>query len=48
MSDILENILRMKREEVAERQRRVPLDALKETITTLGRPRNFFNAVTRG
>jgi indole-3-glycerol phosphate synthase len=47
MSDILENILRMKREEVAERQRRVPLDALKETITTLGRPRNFFNAVTR-
>jgi len=47
MSDILEQILQTKRREVAERQPRVPLDALKETITTLGRPRNFFNAVTR-
>src|SRR5687768_9982850 len=47
MTDILEQILQTKRTEIAERQQRVPIDALKETITTLGRPRNFFNAVTR-
>jgi indole-3-glycerol phosphate synthase len=47
MSTILEQILNTKRQEVAQRQQRAPIDALKETITTLGRPRNFFHAVTR-
>jgi indole-3-glycerol phosphate synthase len=47
MSSILEQILQTKRQEVAARQLAVPLDSLKETITTLGRPRNFFNAVSR-
>src|SRR5687768_11977076 len=46
MSNILDDILQTKRQEVAERQKRTPLDALKETISTLGRPRNFFHAVT--
>src|SRR4051812_2818780 len=47
MQTILEQILAAKRQEVAERSQRVPVDALKETISTLGRPRNFFAAVTR-
>jgi indole-3-glycerol phosphate synthase len=47
MSNILDQILQNKRDEIAQRQKRVGVDALKETITTLGRPRNFFNAVTR-
>lgn len=47
MSTILDQIVQTKREEVAERRRRVPLEQLKETIATLGRPRNFFNAVTK-
>lgn len=47
MSSILDQILQTKRQEVAERQSAVPVDTLKETITTLGRPRNFFHAVTR-
>lgn len=47
MNSILEQIIQTKRREVAAQQVTVPLDALTETITTLGRPRNFFNAVTR-
>src|SRR5579864_8238617 len=47
MSTILEQIVQTKRQELAERQSRVPLEQLKETILTLGRPRNFFHAVTR-
>jgi indole-3-glycerol phosphate synthase len=47
MSTILDQILETKRREIAERQARVPLDMLRETIATLGRPRNFFRAVTR-
>lgn len=47
MSSILEEIVRTKREEVANCQATVPIDALKETIQTLGRPRNFFHAVTK-
>jgi indole-3-glycerol phosphate synthase len=43
---ILENIIQTKREEVAERQARFPLEALKDQIAELGRPRNFFHAVT--
>jgi indole-3-glycerol phosphate synthase len=47
MSTILEQIVQTKRQEIAQRQAAVPLDQLKETISTLGRPRNFFHALTR-
>jgi len=47
MATILDEILATKRQEVAERKERIPLEQLKETIQTLGRPRNFFHAVTR-
>jgi indole-3-glycerol phosphate synthase len=47
MTSILEQIVQTKRQEVAHRQAAVPLDQLKETITTLGRPRNFFHALTK-
>jgi indole-3-glycerol phosphate synthase len=47
MSSILQDILQSKRQEIANRQAAVPIDMLRETISTLGRPRNFFNAVTR-
>src|SRR6476659_7052072 len=42
----LERIVEAKRQEVADRKERVPVESLKETIETLGRPRNFFHAVT--
>jgi indole-3-glycerol phosphate synthase len=47
MQTILEKIVQTKREEVAARSKSTPIEALKETITTLGRPRNFFQAVTQ-
>ena len=47
MSTILEQIVQAKRQEVADRQARVPLEQLKQTISTLGRPRNFFHTVTQ-
>lgn len=47
MSNILEKIVQTKREEIAQRLSTTPLEQLKETIQTLGRPRNFFHAVTR-
>src|SRR6059058_3979335 len=47
MSTILDQIIETKRHEVVERKARVPVESLKETISTLGRPRNFFHAVTR-
>jgi indole-3-glycerol phosphate synthase len=47
MSSVLDKILESKRREVADRKQRVPLESLQETISTLGRPRNFFHAVTR-
>ena len=47
MSTILDKIIATKRREVSERQKVTPVEALKETISTLGRPRNFFHAVTR-
>jgi indole-3-glycerol phosphate synthase len=46
MSTILDKIIQTKRQEVAERQARVPLEALKERVASLPRPRNFFAAVT--
>ena len=42
----LEQIIQHKRLEVADRKQRVPLERLKDTIRALGRPRNFFGAVT--
>jgi indole-3-glycerol phosphate synthase len=42
----LDKIIQHKRQEVAERKVRVPVERLKETIQALPRPRNFFNAVT--
>ncbi|HEX2972454.1 MAG TPA: indole-3-glycerol phosphate synthase TrpC [Tepidisphaeraceae bacterium] len=47
MSTILDQIVETKREEVARRKTQVPVKVLKERITELGRPRNFFNAVTQ-
>lgn len=46
MTNILEKIVQTKREEIAERQPRRPIELLKEEIEALGRPRNFFHAVT--
>src|SRR3712207_6154402 len=43
---ILDRIIETKRAEVAERKARVPVEALKEKIAGLPRPRNFFHAVT--
>lgn len=47
MSTILDQIVETKRQEVAERRQRRPLEALQEEIEGLGRPRNLFNAVTK-
>src|SRR6266478_9835624 len=47
MSTILDEIVQVKKAEVAARKSAVPLEQLRETIATLGRPRNFFNAVAR-
>jgi indole-3-glycerol phosphate synthase len=47
VENFLTKIVETKRQEVADRKISVPLEQLKETITTLGRPRNFFQAVTR-
>ncbi len=46
-SATLRQILDHKRKEVAQTQRDVPIDELKERISELGRPRNFFAAVTK-
>ena len=45
--NFLTRIVSSKREEVAARKISAPLEQLKETISTLSRPRNFFNAVSR-
>jgi indole-3-glycerol phosphate synthase len=47
MATILDEIIESKKIEVAERKERIPIEQLKETIATLGRPRNFFLAVTK-
>src|SRR3954453_15370731 len=46
MSTILDKIVATKKEEVAERLQRVPVEALKERAASMSRPRNFFHAVT--
>ncbi|MHC4977272.1 MAG: indole-3-glycerol phosphate synthase TrpC, partial [Planctomycetota bacterium] len=43
----LDEIVAHKRVEVEEAKQRVPLSKLKEQISELGRPRNFFQAVVR-
>jgi len=45
-ASFLDKIVQSKRQEVADRKGRVPLEGLKEKIAGLGRPRNFFHAVT--
>jgi indole-3-glycerol phosphate synthase len=46
-SSFLDEIITRKRNEVEERRAQTPVESLKETIETLGRPRNFFHAVTK-
>src|SRR5258708_18036736 len=43
---ILDNIIATKRQEIAGRKKQRPVELLKEEISALGRPRNFFQAVT--
>ncbi|MFG0275953.1 MAG: indole-3-glycerol phosphate synthase TrpC [Phycisphaerales bacterium] len=43
---VLAEIVEHKRREVAEAKAQTPLESLKERIEELGRPRNFFGAVT--
>ena len=45
-NNILDEIVATKRQEVAERSAKMPVEGLKERIASLGRPRNFFAAVT--
>jgi indole-3-glycerol phosphate synthase len=47
MSSKLDEIVQTKRREIEQRKAAAPVDRLKETISELGRPRNFFHAVTR-
>src|SRR3954462_12659280 len=47
MSTILEQIIETKRQEISARKGVITVEQLKETITTLGRPRNFFQAVSK-
>ena len=46
MATILDQIIKTKHKEIAERSSRVPVEALKERIASMDRPRNFFRAVT--
>lgn len=46
MNTILDKIVQTKREEIADRQPRRPIEQLKEEIEMLDRPRNFFHAVS--
>ncbi|MFO0963937.1 MAG: indole-3-glycerol phosphate synthase TrpC [Phycisphaerales bacterium] len=45
MIPVLKHIVEHKRREVAEAKRAVPLETLRERISELGRPRNFFRSV---
>lgn len=44
---ILDQIIATKRQEIAERKTSYPVEKLKEMIDELGRPRNFFHAVSK-
>src|SRR4051794_33362550 len=46
MSDVLQQIIETKREEVAHRSAATSIDQLNQRIAALPRPRNFFQAVT--
>lgn len=45
--DILAEIVERKREELAERKARMPLEEVKQAAALVGQPRNFFKALTR-
>lgn len=47
MSNILDQIVQTKKEEIAARSSSVPVEKLREIIAGMSRPRNFFQAVTR-
>src|SRR6478752_3492700 len=47
MSSKLDEIVQTKRAEVERRKTDTPLERLQEMISELGRPRNFFHAVTK-
>lgn len=47
MSNILDQIVETKRQEIAQRKPERPIELLKEEIAALPRARNFFQAVTR-
>ena len=46
-SSILDKIIRTKYQEIEARRKQTPIEALKDRIAALGRPRNMFQAVTR-
>jgi len=48
LANILEEIVKHKRQEVAEARSRVPLEQLQAQAQDAAYPRNFFKAVTRG
>jgi indole-3-glycerol phosphate synthase len=47
MSNILDQIVQTKREEIARRSAEASVEQLKERIASMPRPRNFFQAVTK-
>jgi indole-3-glycerol phosphate synthase len=47
MSTILDKIIRTKYQEIEARRKGAPVEALRARIAAMGRPRNFFQAVTR-
>jgi indole-3-glycerol phosphate synthase len=47
MSTILDQIIATKREEIADAKARISVEALQAEVSRQGRPRNFFQAVTR-
>jgi len=47
MSTILDTIITTKHQEIAERSVHTPVEKLREMIAELGRPRNFFQAITK-
>ena len=47
MSDILQEILAVKRDEVAAARKRLPLEKLRERVQQLPKCRNFYRAITK-
>lgn len=47
MSNILDQIVQTKKEEIAARSRETPIETLRAMVAGMSRPRNFFQAVTR-